>query len=110
MQSDDSTPQKNPGSSHTSIKAFGIEFSGPSWVALVLVVLAIIGGIIYFTKFDSDSAETAETNTPSFSTDNGTAGNSTDQGTENSDGAQKSEAEGAAVDPPAPAENSGRGN
>ena len=55
MQQNESAPAPKAGGSQTTIKALGVEFSGPSWVALVLAVAVIIGGIVYLS--DGDDAE-----------------------------------------------------
>jgi hypothetical protein len=79
MQSNDSTTQKTPSNSQTSIKAFGVEFSGPSWVALVILFVAIIAGIVYLSETSGADEATNQSEVASFPDENATTDGVTDE-------------------------------
>jgi hypothetical protein len=59
MDQNEPADRTKNNSSQTTIKAFGVEFSGPSWVAIVVVAVAVIGAAIYFSNPGSGDDITA---------------------------------------------------
>jgi hypothetical protein len=79
-RNESASPNKERGSL-TTFKAMGVEFSGPSWVALVFFAAVIVVGIIYLSEHGSNGEASAEEATAeSAPVDNASAGDaSTEQ-------------------------------
>jgi hypothetical protein len=104
MQPNDSTTPKNVGSSQTSIKAFGVEFSGPSWVALAFIFAVIVGGIVYLTERDGAVEAAEQSDIASSPADKATTENSADQAAAASDVSEDAKPPNGAADQPPAAE------
>lgn len=74
-------PQKNDGS-HTTFKAFGFEFSGPTWLAIVFFVCVIILALTFGNKISSIAGPANAPSQPTVTTLTLPIANNPDKNTE----------------------------
>jgi len=61
IQMDANKPANPQDGSHTSFKAFGIEFSGPTWLAVIFIATVAVVAVLYLGSGQASDASQSDT-------------------------------------------------